>query len=400
MRILLLASRFPWPLFRGDQLTVFKMLEHFGRAHEIDFVSFAPDDPSDIERISDWANRVRVVDAGPAQRITGVTRQFLAGRPLQVGIFWSPEYARAVAELHASGRHDVCFAYYARTAEYLRRLDTTAVRIAGLQLSMALQLERSADRSSNPIKRLFWALEAQAMRRYERRVFDWADAVTLISPKDLLAIKGVKEHPKLVLNPHGVATERYPDHGSEPRERDVVLFTGGLQFEPNQEGVLWFAREVFPLLKREHPNARLRIVGARPPAKIRALADTPCIEVFRDVPSVVPYQVGASVGIVPIHSAGGLQNKLLEGMAAGLPMVSTSVGNEGIGAAPGEELLVADTASEFAQAVGRLMTDGTLAATLGAAGQVFVRRGWSWRGHFDNLEARLEELVASRGPPE
>jgi glycosyltransferase involved in cell wall biosynthesis len=263
---------------------------------------------------------------------------------------------------------------------------------------MALQLERSADRSSNPFKRLFWALEARAMRRYERKVFDWADAVTLISRKDLLAIQGVEQHPKLLLNPHGVATERYPDHGSEPRERDVVLFTGGLQFGPNQEGVLWFAREVFPLLKRAHANARFRIVGARPGAKILALADTPGIEVFRDVPSVVPYQVGASVGIVPIHSAGGLQNKLLEGLAAGLPMVCTSVGNEGLGAAPGKELLVADTASEFARAVGRLMTDGALADTLGAAGQAFVRRAWTWRAHFDNLEARLEELVASRGP--
>jgi polysaccharide biosynthesis protein PslH len=183
---------------------------------------------------------------------------------------------------------------------------------------------------------------------------------------------------------------------SSPASAPRVVFTGALHTLPNRDGILWFCEEVWPVIRREVADALLDIVGARPPDEVLALAEIDGVAVHADVPDVVPFLERARVAIVPIRIGTGSRLKALEAMAAGRPVVGTSIGMAGLDVRADDDVLIADAAQALASAVVRCLTDTELAAALGAQGRALVEERYSWSRIAAAYAAILDERASSR----
>lgn len=211
----------------------------------------------------------------------------------------------------------------------------------------------------------FKPAEVAARKTRELAVYRAADAVVVVTDEDAERLREAGPVPRLVNIPiviEGLARRL----GNRDPE---LLFIGGFDHHPNVDAVRWFADEVFPMVRREEPEARWLIVGSNPSAEVRALASRPGIEVVGFVPETRPYLERAAVSIAPLRYGGGMKGKVTEAMAAGLPVVTTGFGAQGIQAIDGTHLLVADSAADFAAAVVGLLRDPDRAQAIGSAAQ-------------------------------
>jgi glycosyltransferase involved in cell wall biosynthesis len=192
--------------------------------------------------------------------------------------------------------------------------------------------------------------------------------------------------------PNAVDVQSFRSDGTDA-EGDTVLFFGTFKYFPNYDGVLYFLREIWPLLARSHPRARLKLVGADPPPELLAFRG-PRVEFTGVVDDVRSHIASAAVSVVPLRIGGGTRLKILEAMAMARPIVTTSLGVEGIRAEAGRHLLVADTPADFATAVGQVLDSSALARRLGCSARALVEEGYSWDAVGWDLEQFFREVLA------
>lgn len=399
MRLLVAAPRFPWPLDKGDRLTVHNLVQHFSRRHSVALVCFLEpgQDPEWVHQLDGVVERLEVVPLGRAGAYGRAALGLASRRPLQVHYYRSPAMARRLRRVIEEFRPDLVYAHTIRMAEYLA--ERPGPGILAMQISMALNYGRLARHARSPWRRAAYRIEARRARGYEPRIAARFDRCLLISEADLAAL-GSPRPANVLINPHGVDFAHFTPSRGAAGEEGRLVFTGNMAYPPNADAVEWFVAEILPRVRREVPGVRLDVVGADPPARVLALAADPAVEVTGRVPDLRPYLERAVVGIDPLRIGAGLQNKVLEGMSMGLPMVVTSIANEGIGAVPGEEVLVADDPAAFAAAVVRLLQDSGLRRSLGERARRAIEQRWSWEAHFSDLESAMLSLVegAAGGP--
>jgi glycosyltransferase involved in cell wall biosynthesis len=319
----------------------------------------------------------------------------LQGLPLQVGLF--QDRAQSAAIRAAADRFDLLYVYYIRSAESTRGIRSPP-RVLAMQLSQTLNIERMLAHFRTRRERWLYRLELPRVRAYEARAWQRFTQTVLIGPADLEAVErtcATARQPRIdnaVLIPHGVDISQAP---SDPalQEPETVIFLGVLATNTNVEAVLWFCREVWPLVRRDRPNARFLVLGRRPRAAVLALDGADGVEVVGEVDDPSPYLARAAVAVNPVKAGAGMQNKLLDYAAAGKAIVATSIANEGIGLPPGAAALIADTPADFAAAVLHLMDDRAESLRLGHNARNFVEAGWSWEAWFLRLEATLYETA-------
>jgi len=398
VRLLVAAPRFPWPLDKGDRLTVYNLLQHFGRRHAVALVGFLEPGqaPAWVRRLEGVVERVEVV---PLRRPAAYARTALglaSRRPLQVHYYRSGAMAQRLRRVIEEFRPDLVYAHTIRMAEYLAG-DRPVPGVLAMQVSMTLNYGRLARFASSPLWRAAYRLEAGRSGRYEPRIAARFDRCLLISEADVAAL-GLPRPTNVLVNPHGVDFEYFRRSPGAVAEAGRIVFTGNMAYVPNSDAVEWFVTEILPLVRRQIPGARLDVVGADPTRRVLDLAADPAVQVTGRVPDMRPYLERAAAGIDPLRIGAGLQNKVREGMSMGLPMVITASANEGIGAVPGEEVLVADDPPSFAAAVVRLLEDADLRRAIGGRARQTIEQRWSWAAHFADLEAAMLSLVAGEGP--
>ena len=322
-------------------------------------------------------------------------RGWLAGWPFQIGLLLSPPQLARVRELAGSRRYDMAYAYYIRSAEALREARRARPDLAtfmALQLSQTLNTERLARTAATPWDRLFYRFETGRMAAYEARLWQDVTKTVLIGEQDKAAIAkacrglGLPEIDNVVWGPHGVDVERFrPRPAAE--EPGMVVMSGVMRYAPNVEAALWFAKEVWPLVRAERPDARFFLVGRDPASAVQALDGRDGITVTGTVEEPADWIARGSVCVAPIRAAAGLQNKLLEAMAMAKAVVATPEANEGIRAPADEAVLLAREPAAFARGVLDLLADPDRRKELGAAARTFVEDKWTWEGPFLELEA-------------
>jgi glycosyltransferase involved in cell wall biosynthesis len=246
-------------------------------------------------------------------------------------------------------------------------------------------------------------IEAQRVKRYEAmlvRDFEHTLAVTTIDEKDLLT--AVREMApgsesacagKITVIPIAVDTTRLAPIQRQPGSCNILTL-GTLHYPPNADGIRWFASEVFPLITRQMPQATLTILGKNPPADfLQMAAENPgVITVTGYVPELKPYLEQAALMVIPVRAGSGMRVRILEALAQAMPMVTTTIGLEGIDARHGEEVLVADTAEDFASQVIRLMGDVELQASLAERGRQLAERAYDWHVVLKKLDQVIRPL--------
>ncbi|UOR06511.1 glycosyltransferase [Hymenobacter aerilatus] len=305
-------------------------------------------------------------------------------RPLQIGYFQDPAAQRLLTQLLHTFQPDHVYCQLIRMAEYLRphyqqwpcTLDYMDVFSAGVA--------RRAARSPRWQRPVF-QLEAQRLRRYEALVFDWFRAHSIISDQDRQLI----DHPqrqqiRVVLN--GIDTT-YFQPTNAPKEHEL-LFCGNMAYPPNIDAAIFLAEEILPLVRRQHPRARLLIAGTTPTARVQALA-AEGVTISGWLPDIRTAYAGARVFVAPMRTGTGLQNKLLEAMAMHLPCVTTTLANAALRGTPNEQVLIGDTAVALATHISKLLSYPAEAAILAERGLRFVSTHYNW----GTATTRLEKIM-------
>jgi sugar transferase (PEP-CTERM/EpsH1 system associated) len=243
---------------------------------------------------------------------------------------------------------------------------------------------------SGPPQRWVYAAEHRRLVRFERAVIAAAEAGVLISEteRDLFAGLAPEAAGKLHVIRNGVDTD-YFQPAATPAEGAGIVFCGRMDYAPNIDAATWFAERILPRVQARRPEAVFRIVGAAPTAQVLGLTARPGVEVTGAVPDVRPYLAQARVAVAPLRIARGIQNKVLEAMAAGKPVVATPQALDGIGARPGAEVLCAADEARFAAAVCEVL-EGWAPADLGARGRAYVLQRMRWSAQLAALDGILE----------
>ena len=386
MKLLVLLSRFPYPLDKGDKLRAYYQLRFLSERHEICLFTL-----SDEMVTAEAKAAVRPLCRGGLVvhrlRRPGIARNMAwalaSGLPLQVGYFYDKLAQRQVDGLLRDFRPDHVYCQLIRMAEYLRSY--------AHELPMTLDFMDvfSAGMARRAMQAPLWqrpvlALEAHRLLTYEAAAFDWFQHHTIISDQDRQLI----QHPRrdqieIVLN--GIDTDFFRPQPTVAKEFDL-LFCGNMSYHPNVDAAGFLAEEILPLVRQRHPGARLLVAGTTPAPRVLALASTQ-VQVSGWVPDIRTAYASARVFVAPMRVGTGLQNKLLEAMAMALPCVTTPLANNALGGTDGQELRVAAGASALAAAISSLLDDAVEAEKLAVSGQTFVKHHYTWAGATVRLEA-------------
>lgn len=402
MRILWLSAGLLLPLDKGGKLRTWHLMRHLARRHQITFVAYAEPDTPDANRIgmSEVCETLITIPhrqprkgtLGFAVRAaTHITRRL----PYAVGAYRSPEYQRRVVDLLGSGRFDLVVCDFLPPVANLPE----ALPCPSVLFTHNVEAEiwrRHAETARQPVRRQLLRVQWQRMLRFERsavRRFDLVLAVSDTDRRTLTELYGPLRQ-RVHVVPTGVDTG-YFDPAARLERSHHVVFTGSMDWLPNQDAMLFFVREILPLIRRTEPSVTLSIVGRGPTPAVVQLGDEYGVQVTGTVDDVRSHMAEAAVYIVPLRIGGGTRLKIFEAMSMGKAVVSTTVGAEGLPLEPGTHVLVGDTTEAFADAVVRLVRDPGLRATLGAAAHRLVAERYDWSAVAGSLEQALD--AAARG---
>jgi glycosyltransferase involved in cell wall biosynthesis len=400
MRILLLTLVVPNPPDSGPKIKTHYLLRYLAQRHEVTLVSFVRSEAEEaaaraLEKLCKAVytvpmRRSRLRDGGY------LLASLVSARPFLMLRDESRAMRRLLKDLTAREQFDLVHADQLNMAQFGQA--TGLSMVLDEHNAVWTIFERLARRERGA-KRLLLEWEWRRLKRYEGRICKASAAVMAVSAEDraaLLAAGAVDPIPVIPIAVDiagGQPVQRRPD-------AQGILSMATMYWPPNIDSVLWFAHEVLPHIRRDAPDAPFYIVGARPPAEVCALANDPTIQVTGYVEDPQPYLESSALLIVPLRAGGGMRVKILEALARGIPVVSTTIGAEGIDVTPGEHLLIADEPAAFAGAVVRLLHDRALGDRLAEAGRHHAVTRYDWRSVCPAVERVYDRAlqVAGRVP--
>jgi glycosyltransferase involved in cell wall biosynthesis len=377
VRTLVIAKFVPWPPNSGDKRRTLGVIRALHEQGPVTLCAFAgPDEDAEPLRGEGFDVRSVPVRRSLATLLGGLRR----GRSLTSARFWDPRLADEVAEA-AGGDPDVVIVEHVQLLPYARgiRARTRVLDMHNVESALAARVAAA----SGGLRRLAWAVEARALRALERRSRE-CDVVAVVSDVDRTTLSGVVAHPRVVVVPNAWDEPEPLPPAADP----VVSFVALLSWGPNVDAAGWFCREVWPRVLEQLPEAHLQLVGRNPADAVRALAG-PSVEVTGTVPDLTPWYARTRVTVAPLLAGGGSRLKILESLAAGRPVVATTIGAEGLEDLLGRGVLVADDPAAMAAEVVALLSDPARSAELGLQGAAAVAADHGWPAAVRPLLAEL-----------
>lgn len=392
MKILWVKSDFLHPTNRGGQIRTLEMLRRLHQRHEIHYVAYDdPARPEGLARSSEYSTRAYpLAHHVPSHRSPAFVAQLAAGLfsplPVAVSRYRSATMAATIAHLTRTGAFDRLVCDFAAPAANIPDLSRWIVFQHNVETMIWRRHHASAP---DPLRKFYFRLQAQRMFAFERHVCQQAGHVVAVSPVDAETMRRLFGATRVSAVPTGVDIEGFAPPPATPPAADLV-FIGAMDWLPNIDGIRYFVREILPPIRRRRPQTTLAIVGRTPPPAIQALAaGDPRITVTGTVPDVRPYLWGAQVSIVPLRIGGGTRLKIYESMAAGVPVVSTPIGAEGLDVEDPANIRLAGDPQAFANACLELLEDPAARARLSAAAAELVGSRFSWEQVTRAFEAIL-----------
>jgi sugar transferase (PEP-CTERM/EpsH1 system associated) len=394
MNLLYLAHRIPYPPNKGDKIRAFHQLRHLAQRYTVHLACLV-DDLEDLPYVKDLEKCCASVEAvyrgKTAARLRALTA-LATGKPLSVASFSSRALQRHIARRLRTAAIDRIVVFSSAMAEYVR--DVTGIpKVIDFVDADSEKWRLYADHQPFPWSQLY-RLEAKRLARYEAEAASWFDHAVFISDAEAQVLRGRTQGQPVTVIPNGVDTDYFSPHGGgqPPLGEPCLVFTGEMNYFPNVDAVRHFCRAILPLVKRLVPNVRFYIVGRYPTRQVRALADGRHVVVTGAVPDVRPYLGVAHLAVAPFRIARGIQNKVLEAMAMGLPVVGTAIALRGLQATAADGVRIADHPEAFAQEVLALLQDPLERRRCAHRARQFVCRHHRWQEHGARLEALLQAL--------
>lgn len=390
MKILVVLPRFPYPLEKGDKLRAFYQIRELAKRHQVYLFCITHQRvmPEHLQKLQPYCQQIRIVNSPKIVNMKNVVRNFLSTKSLQMGYWDSLRARKAYKAFEREVRPDVLYNQMLRTMTFVSR--SNYPKVMDFQDALSMNTERRMDHA-----RFLWHyilhFEFKMLRSTEYNAFKFFDALTIISEPDSEAIPQPKrEGDKLHIVPNGVDTDFF-----KPLDRDKkydIVFCGNMSYEPNVRASKYLVNEVMPIVWRTLPEAKLLLAGAYPKASVRELAG-PRVTVSGYVDDIRESYASAKVFAAPLLTGSGLQNKLLEAMSMKLPCVTTSIANDSLHAQQGVQVLVGDTAQQFAQHLVSLLQNPESGASMAEQGYDFVHSNFSWEQSGLQLEEILQGVL-------
>lgn len=381
MRIMAISPRIPENGKKGDQVLSFHRLAYLSRNHQIQLICFG-DSEKDFDaknKLESLGISVELIQWNKVAAVANLFRYvFDTGTPFQCALFESVDFQNAVQSAIAAFKPD---AIYAITIRALGNIGNySGALFIDMVDSMALNFSRRVDMESG-LKKFAFSMEYERVKEYERQVAQRASRSFVVSGVDQKVIGS----DKVGVIPLGIDGQQFFKN-ADGRPDPVVVFTGNMNYKPNVDAVLWFYRYCWDKLRLALPDVRLVIAGSNPTSEVIALRADKAVTVTGRVPSLAAVINSARVSIAPMQSGSGMQFKILEAMACGVPVVASTLGLGDIAAEDGKDILLADTPDSFVQAVLSLLQSEELRVRIGDAGWQYVNEHHTW----DALNADFE----------
>lgn len=393
MRILWLKTELLHPVDKGGRIRTYEMLRELTRRHEVTYLTL--DDgtaaPDAAARAAEYSTELITVPfhppaAGSAGFYAALARNVASSLPYAVDRYRYRPFADLIQRVAGAGGFDVVIAdFLPPTANLPVRLPCRTVLF---QHNVEAEIwRRRVAVATNPVARAYLQSQLRRMERYEREACRRVDQVIAVSEADAEHFRRVYGVPSAAAVPTGVDTAYFHPDGLGAREERHLVFTGSMDWMPNEDGILYFVDQVMPLLRPRVSGIRLTVVGRKPPARILELAARhPDVTVTGRVEDVRPYLARASAAVVPLRVGGGTRLKIYEAMAMECPVISTAIGAEGLPVRHGDHLLLADDPAALAEACVEVLLRPERGAALATSAAQYVRSRFGWSGVVDAFE--------------
>ncbi len=387
MKLLYLVSRFPYPLEKGDKLRAYHQITGLSKRFKIVLCCVTdkrvPDEWK--KELEPYCESIYVFQLGKLRLYWNMLWSFFSTKPFQYHFFYQRTVQRQVDKIIEREMPKHIYCQLIRTAQYVARY-TLIPKTLDYMDALSDGMRRRSLRGS-VFTNWIYNLEALRLSKFETRLFDKFDVKTIISSRDRDNI----DHPKrsdITIIPNGI-DDRFFESRNSDKEYDVV-FTGNMNYPPNVDAAQFLIRRIARHLSKSGQNTRILLSGANPSGKVLALKG-PDVEVTGWVDDIRNSYAQSKLFVAPMFLGSGLQNKLLEAMAMGLPCITTPLANEALGASNGEHIIICEKAEDFASEISNLLSDPNRADSLAKQGRAFVKEHFQW----EVTNNRLAKLIES-----
>jgi glycosyltransferase involved in cell wall biosynthesis len=399
MKVLLLAQVLPYPPDSGPKIKTWNVLKYLAQHHEVTLVSFVRGDQSaEVNYLKYYCQAVYTVPMTREAWRDGwyMIQSFLTGQPFLMARDDRAAMRQMIAQLTAQTQFDIVHADQLNMTQYAERV-TGAGKILDAHNALWLLYKRLWETMSPGPKKWLLGRDWRLLKSYEGEICRRFEGLLAVSEEDKVALEEAAGQPlEATVIPIAIDTDEVVEVRRR-HEADHILHIGTLFWPPNIDGILWFLREIFPLVQTQRPKTIFDVVGAKPPPEITAYSGNgSSINVTGYVVDPTPYYEATGVMVVPLRAGGGMRVKILNALAQGLPIVTTTIGCEGIAVESGRHLLIADTPEAFAEATLRLLENKSLAEELGYNGRRLIQATYDYRAACSPIEPLYQKAVTSR----
>jgi sugar transferase (PEP-CTERM/EpsH1 system associated) len=370
------------------------MIQHLSKAHSVVVASLAETEKElhDGLGLKQYCDELIAEVLPRSVRWTQAWQALFTGKPSSVAYFWSSKLKRRVQNALFRDKFDAIFVHCAFVAPYVCDIPA-GLRVLDFGDIDSAKWFAYSRWKPFPIS-LGYELEARKLRKFEKLMATRFHHCTVTAQGELDEFRDFNAPVSCTLIINGFDSAAFKNIvRKESGDSPVIVFVGRMDYFPNIDGILYFANEILPIIRRTVPQAKLRVVGSNPSRKVRELANIPGVSVTGHVPDVRPYLADATVSVAPLRIVRGTQNKILESMAAGIPTVATAEAAKGVQCVPGEHLLVADGPDAFANEIIKIIENRTLGKKLAEAGRRQIAEAHTWDRSMELLDAILKHKL-------
>lgn len=388
MNILFITPRFPFPPIKGDKLRPYYFLKYLSKKHNIDLLSFIErkEDMAYKDEVLKYCNSIETALLPKYRSYLNMVFNIFSRLPFQIAYYYSNEMNDKILNKIAKNKHDLVFVVLQRMMLYGKHFTNIPVLLDHID-ALSLNMQRRYSHEKSILKKFLFKLEFERIKEYEnnnRNKYVFSIVTSEVDKKAL-------EEKNCYVVPNGVDITHFKE--IECKKDIDLIFTGNMGYFPNIKAVLFFINDILPSIIKVLPGIKFYIVGANPARSIKKLNDNKNIFVTGFVKDVRDYLVRSKLFVAPLRSGSGIQNKILEAMACGVPVVTTEFGNGGIKAEHGKDLIVSNDPSGFAREVIELLKNENKRLYLKQNARILVEKNFSWEAQVEKLEELLKNKL-------
>ncbi|MGB6864817.1 MAG: glycosyltransferase [Candidatus Aminicenantaceae bacterium] len=397
MKILLTCKEFPHSKVIGGPIIIYNRLKHLSKNHLVSLAAFSrEEDEKYVSSVEGYCHDLKLIPLPPKRSPLKTTKDFFFS-PVPhyfLRVHDSPKMSKTIADMVAKDHYDFVIGEYSVMGQFIHKNPLLPPVRRIISVHECYYLARLKDYRFHKWgrKKLRELINLKGLKKYEFDMYSQADKVLTLTPQGRDELLAIRPDLDIAIVPHGVDVEHFSYSDPSEGEQSVV-FVGNYLHYPNVDAVLYFHQEIWSKVKAICPKLKFIIVGKSPPLEIQDLTQDESITVTGRVDDVTPYIREGQIFICPVRLGGGFRGKILEAMAVGRPIVSTSLGAEGIPSKNGENIIIADDTEDFAVGIEKLLKDRDLYERIRQAGRKLVEEKYAWAKGVEVLEGILEEMV-------